>query len=120
MSQAKTIELEEAMKTFEFMTRLDGQFTNVAVQDIIITEFGVSCYPVFTKKGHFSKWMKRGYIIAGSVMYPCAYHFIADIKAHFKGQFVTRKATHVQYKHSPRGFYLGERKATDWAYTINQ
>lgn len=107
------------METITFLTRLDSEFKDVEVTTANITEFGVTCSPVFRSKGGFKKWFKRGYMIAEGNYYYCRLSLISDLKTQFKGQIIkTEKHTMTEQKYLAKGQYVGERKAVNWYYRI--
>lgn len=90
----------------------------IAIKDI--TDFGVSCQPCYRKNGTFKKWLKFGFIKTKQARYSCSYHCIAEVKSLMKGQYeVNERHTLSQSKFSSGGYFLGERKATDWIYKVS-
>jgi len=108
------------MGTVKFHTWLNNQVQDIELESSTITEFGIRCFEVNTAKGRFSKFGKRGFIIAGGTIYPCAYHFIPQLKRDFfKGKIgKIHRQTHTRTKYNGSGRLVGERKATDWRYEV--
>ena len=68
----------------EIFTRVDGQFKDVQIDANTITEFGVDVSPVYRRKGGFSKWFKRGYLISNGMKYPFSYSRVSELKKDLK------------------------------------
>ena len=116
----KTKETSEAPLQTKFIvtTRIEDEFKEVEFLTSSIVEFGITCHPSYRKDGGFKKWYKQGYIISNDVRYKCFESRISDLKEIFKGKFISSKYTMSECKYSPKGRYIGERKATNWKYEI--
>ena len=109
-------------KTINVFDLNKREYVEININDI--TEFGIQNWKSYRKDGKFKKFNKNGYIrTKGNECIEILLHgnfnnSVNVLKRILKGKFSTRKDTDLDFKYDARGSYVGERKATNWYYTI--
>lgn len=85
----------------------------------MVTHFGVNCSRIFNRKGRFLRWQKYGWVsLDGKSRISCGYYDVQELRRIFTKRRVLHKQTHSMPKYSANGWYVGDRKATDWSYEV--
>jgi hypothetical protein len=99
------------------LIRISGKagYEEQEINESDIREFSITNMKTWTNKGTFKAWFKRYHIRlndgTGHYISPSSFY---ALKEYLKGKYTSKKYTQFEYKSG----YAGERKATDWTYTL--